>query len=451
MTLSWLVYIAVVSSLLGLAAHLASSLVGHRSGVARLPWAVAMMASVGVPAWAFLGPDAGPASALPAGVAFVFDPLRIGEVSAIAPDPLVSLVPVVWIGLSFGLVIATLWGAVSLRARSRAWQRARTCGEEVWISRDTGPAVVGVLESRIVLPAWLVPDTANPSDALRFTVAHERAHIVAGDLYLLAAGRVLLLLVPWNPVFWWMHHRLRGAVEADCDTRVLRAHPGRLKEYCEVLLSVCARRSARALSLALSEPRSTLERRIDAMTRSPVFPSNLRLAVVGGAIGSAITAACFFPGPDAGLTAPLVEEIESPAGEIEARAQPRIEEVDTPPEVETPPSVGADDIDARPTFTPFTERPELRNGSEVRTALELAYPPLLRDAGIGGQVNVWFLIEASGEISQTRIQKSSGHEALDEAALRVAEQIQFAPARLHGEPVKVWVAFPITFRTDGAP
>ncbi|HSM05015.1 MAG TPA: energy transducer TonB, partial [Longimicrobiales bacterium] len=74
------------------------------------------------------------------------------------------------------------------------------------------------------------------------------------------------------------------------------------------------------------------------------------------------------------------------------------------------------------------------------------YPALLRDAGIGGTTNVWFFINAQGELEDMRIQKSSGHDALDEAALRVAAGIRFTPALNREEPVPVWVAFPITFQ-----
>ena len=50
------------------------------------------------------------------------------------------------------------------------------------------------------------------------------------------------------------------------------------------------------------------------------------------------------------------------------------------------------DVAAAPVFTPMTVRPEIRNRGAVVTAMERAYPPILRDAGLGGQVIVWFFI-----------------------------------------------------------
>ena len=111
-----------------------------------------------------------------------------------------------------------------------------------------------------------------------------------------------------------------------------------------------------------------------------------------------------------------------------------------------PPTASAnEDLSAAPRFTPFTVRPELRNRAEVARALERNYPPLLRDAGIGGETLVWFFIDENGRVQKTQINKSSGYEALDKAALTVAEQMQFSPALNRDKKVPVWVAIPIVF------
>lgn len=117
-------------------------------------------------------------------------------------------------------------------------------------------------------------------------------------------------------------------------------------------------------------------------------------------------------------------------------------------ELPPPPEATETDLSAGPTFTPFTVRPDLKNTNEVRRSLEREYPPLLRDAGIGGQVQVWFYIDEDGRVLDTRLQKSSGHKALDDAALKVADIMEFTPALNRDKRVKVWVAFPITFTTN---
>lgn len=115
---------------------------------------------------------------------------------------------------------------------------------------------------------------------------------------------------------------------------------------------------------------------------------------------------------------------------------------DLPP----PPDATETDVSAAPTFTPFTVKPDLKNRTEVQRALTREYPPLLRDAGIGGSVNVWFFIDENGRVLRTQVQQSSGHKALDDAALKVASIMQFTPALNRDKRVQVWVAFPITFQ-----
>ncbi|HEX7089394.1 MAG TPA: TonB family protein [Longimicrobiales bacterium] len=106
---------------------------------------------------------------------------------------------------------------------------------------------------------------------------------------------------------------------------------------------------------------------------------------------------------------------------------------------------GTGDVYAGPMFTPYTVAPELKNREEVARALSRYYPPLLRDAGIGGTVLVWFLIDEEGKVRKYQVKESSGHEALDEAALKVADIMRFSPALNRDRKVTVWVALPITF------
>jgi TonB family protein len=116
---------------------------------------------------------------------------------------------------------------------------------------------------------------------------------------------------------------------------------------------------------------------------------------------------------------------------------------DLPP----PPTQGAVDISEQPTFTPFEVEPEVRNPQEVRAALAREYPSILRDAGIGGVVLVYFFIDEEGVVQNAHVQTGSGHAALDGAALRVAYAFRFSPALNREQPVPVWVQIPIRFET----
>ncbi|MGD2121030.1 MAG: energy transducer TonB [Gemmatimonadota bacterium] len=119
-----------------------------------------------------------------------------------------------------------------------------------------------------------------------------------------------------------------------------------------------------------------------------------------------------------------------------------VEDLPPPPE-----EVTTTDIAAAPTFTPYTVRPDIKNRDEVARALEREYPPLLRDAGIGGTVQVWFFIDEEGRVQNTQVNESSGHKALDDAAIKVAEIIEFTPALNRDKRVPVWISLPVTFTT----
>ena len=118
---------------------------------------------------------------------------------------------------------------------------------------------------------------------------------------------------------------------------------------------------------------------------------------------------------------------------------------DLPP---PPTDDGAVDIAAAPVFTPMTVRPEIRNRSDVMQALMREYPPILRDAGIGGTVVVWFFISEEGVVQDRRVSRTSGQVQFDNAALEVASVIRFTPALNRDQRVAVWIELPITFEVQ---
>jgi protein TonB len=99
-------------------------------------------------------------------------------------------------------------------------------------------------------------------------------------------------------------------------------------------------------------------------------------------------------------------------------------------------------------FAPSMVRPEYRNRSAIESALVRHYPPHLRDAGIGGTVHVNFWIDETGKVVKYEVARSSGYEAFDQAAGKVADMMQFSPAMNRNQAVRVVVTFPITFRVN---
>ena len=99
-----------------------------------------------------------------------------------------------------------------------------------------------------------------------------------------------------------------------------------------------------------------------------------------------------------------------------------------------------------PTFTPYSVAPSILNRADIVRAMEREYPPLLRDAGIGGTVTVYFFSDEDGRVQDRQIDESSGHQALDDAAMAVFDIYRFSPALNRDKAVPVWVSFSITFQ-----
>lgn len=113
-----------------------------------------------------------------------------------------------------------------------------------------------------------------------------------------------------------------------------------------------------------------------------------------------------------------------------------------------PPPPADEGASGPPTFTPMDVAPRLLNSRAVRSALRSHYPPVLRDASVGGVVSVWFHIDERGRVTETRIHRSSGYDLLDRAALVVADEMQFSPAMNRDRRIPVWVALEIRFEVQ---
>ena len=109
-------------------------------------------------------------------------------------------------------------GFVHLALRKRRWQPAVVAGAPVLVTDDVGPAVVGLLRPRIVVPRWV---THAPRTQQSAVLAHEQSHLEARDPQLFTLALALLVFMPWNLPLWWQLRRLRRAIEIDCDARVL--------------------------------------------------------------------------------------------------------------------------------------------------------------------------------------------------------------------------------------
>ena len=303
---AWMVYAALVSVALSAAALTAERAARVRRRATRWVWLAALIGSLALPALissvSFRLPGMFQSGAMPPPIA-LRDATSI-PMSALlidlqdapsygASNHIAALIRIGWSVASLLMLLALIASSVQLHRRKRGWTEAAMCGEPVLVAPDMGPAVAGLLQPRIVVPAWLLQATERQQ---RAAMAHERSHLEAGDPRLIALAVLLLMLMPWNPLLWWQFRRLRRAIEVDCDARVLRG--GRdLGEYCETLIHVAQHRAPRiGLVPAMSESGSFLEQRIKLMLTKPKkWAGASALALAGVSLGMAVFAAQVTP------------------------------------------------------------------------------------------------------------------------------------------------------------
>ncbi len=84
----------------------------------------------------------------------------------------------------------------------------------------------------------------------------------------------------------------------------------------------------------------------------------------------------------------------------------------------------------------------------LNTELPFRYPAALYARRVQGNVTLRLYIDQNGQVraDSTRVEESSGHPALDSAALKGSQELRFVPAKLRGDPMPATVLFPVYFR-----
>ena len=428
MIAAWMLYSVVVSVPVALAASGVGALLRKHGIAERFVWLGGVVAVVTIPLGtllaALVAPEAGPGAmslssapivGLP-GLLVVPDSSMLRNVDA----PLV----LIWMGLTVFLSLRIVRALVRVSVARSRWTPDQIGGARVWLTDDLGPAVFGLLHPRVVLPTWL---RNLPREQLDLVVLHEQEHIRSRDTWALALTVVLRLALPWHVGLWYLTLGLRQALEIDCDRRVTRAR-GDVARYGETVLTVARRvRSMNPPPLpAFTESTSFIKRRLVAMTQPTRTLGRVAAAVIAVLGVFAFAAACGIPLPTA-FQDEQPNQVEIPTTADDAASPLRA-------------------FSAEPQFPPYTAGPSILNRDEVVQAMGREYPPLLRDAGVGGTVRVYFFIDQDGRVQDRRVDVSSGHAAIDDAALAVAEVYEFSPALNRDQKVPVWVSFPITFQ-----
>jgi TonB family protein len=84
--------------------------------------------------------------------------------------------------------------------------------------------------------------------------------------------------------------------------------------------------------------------------------------------------------------------------------------------------------------------------AELKDSAPLEYPDELREEGISGSVTVGYTVSEKGRVTNVKVIRSSGHDALDDAAMRTLRKYRYRPAQQDGQPRAVQKTITFTFR-----
>ena len=78
------------------------------------------------------------------------------------------------------------------------------------------------------------------------------------------------------------------------------------------------------------------------------------------------------------------------------------------------------------------------------------YPERLWDEGVEGETMLMVRVNTQGDVDSVYVHTTSGHLAMDSAAVAGAYELSFEPGRRGVDAVDVWVRLPVRFTRDGA-
>jgi bla regulator protein BlaR1 len=299
--------------------------------------------------------------------------------------------------LTLRMGLGLLWiGRVANRhAGDPQWQaRLSAMALRIGVTREVRLRVVEHLASPITAGWWrpvvLVPAAliaGMPPDLLEALLAHELGHVKRFDYLVNLGQNVVEALLFYHPAVWWISGRIRAEREQIADD-VAASHLG----------------EPRRLALALSE--------LEKIQFSHHHHHHLAQAANGGDLMLRIKR-LIRPDAQALNWKAAIPVLGLAAAFIAGCAQVPAANKAPPPII---PAVANFASCAKPVWPKQS----------------------LRDENTG-TVTLAFKISEDGRVDDSRVQKSSGFAALDEAAREGITKCQFKPATQGGKPVAAWM------------
>jgi D-alanyl-D-alanine endopeptidase (penicillin-binding protein 7) len=320
--------------------------------------------------------------------------------------------PLPWLAQNLGWIVA-LWagcaGALGLRmavgllwigraARSQAcdpaWQtRLSRLAEHCGLGREVRLRVVDGIASPITAGWWrpvvLVPASlvaGMPPHLLEALLAHELGHVRRHDYLVNLLQNVIEALLFYHPAVWWISTRIRAEREQIADDFAAR-HLGEPRRLA-LALSELEKLQFSSHHLAQAANGGDLMARIRRLLCPDAQALNWKAAI-----------------PVLGLAVVCAASAHTPVngGRTAARA-------------------------------PLTETPV----ADFNTCAKPMYPADDLAADHQGTVTLGFLVDASGAVTRSTVDKSSGYPTMDEAARSALAKCRFRASRQDGKAVTAW-------------
>ncbi len=235
---------------------------------------------------------------------------------------------------------------------------------------------------------------------------HEKAHASLGHSYDLMFFELFKVCFWWLPTVWFINKEIRIIHEYQADAYALKSY--NVDQYSSILISSTLKLNG--LSLASSFHDGLILKRLIAMKQQAKNVSPWKLGAL-----SALCALLF-------IVFACSEEMQT-------------KEIGSQTEV----------------FSAVEEQPEFEGGMPAfykYVGSEIKYPLQARQKGVEGRVDVQFVVEKDGSLSDVKTIKGIGAGCDSEAVRVVQNAASFKPGSQRGRPVRVRMAIPIIFKLN---
>jgi len=307
-------------------------------------WTVFLAGALAMPVLVHLSPLSLPLKTAPWAASALIEPVvpTMGDDTAagiIAPEMMAkasaaaqsALTPVDWarlatdayLAVAAALLLRTLVGLVLMqRTRMRAQPIFDICVGNSDVRVSAAVAAPVTFGATILLPA----ESSQWAPAQwRAVLAHERAHVAAGDFYVHLFAVLHRAIFWFSPMSWWLLYRLATLAETMSDAAAIDSLGDRTG-YAAILLDIAGRARPAPFGVAMAQD-SRLTKRLDSIlstTKTEPVLHWRKKAIVALTVMPAIVIAAGAIAQDAPPAAPAPGQTQASAGTMSAAASKKL-------------------------------------------------------------------------------------------------------------------------------